>query len=67
MAGDRTVELVALEMLGPRVNFVAVWVFAGEAARCALPARALIRTEPGSPVLGLGLRGVLGIHGIWLC
>ena len=72
-AGDRTVQLVSLEMLGPRIQLVAARVLAGETARRPLPARALVRTRPSGAVLvlALGVRIVLGlgrgVHGccVW--
>lgn len=60
----RTVQLVSLEMLGPRINLIAAREVAGKAARRSLSARALVWAGPSSAVLGL--RRVLGFHGFWV-
>ncbi len=60
----RTVQLVPLEVLGPRINLVARWIVAGEAARSSLAAGALVCAGPSresGPVLRR--RRFLSLHG----
>lgn len=65
---SRTVQLVSLEMLGPRVQLIAARIVAAKAPWCPLAACALVRTRSGgSGGAILGLRSVLlGFHEVWL-
>lgn len=62
-----TIQLMALEVLGPRVDLVATGVRAGEAARGALAARALVVGAPGARLGTRGRGRVLGWSSVGVC